>query len=298
VGIPVTRGDLKAIDHSFHGWLKYLSACSREELEGDNRTIFEKFEVPVSDKTTAPLIKNGNQVDLTYANRDEYIRLAEHARLHESNVQVSEMTKGLCDIVPKNLLPLLTHLDLEWRVGGKPKIDIKLLKRHTEYSEVSPTSPHITYFWQVLNGFSQEERRAFIRFAWGQERLPADDEEFRRTSTRMLIKPFTGLSNPDQAFPKADTCFFNLMLPEYSSAEVLKQKLLFAIFTDSVSMNADQPREEDDGTVAPPIGGISRHMRALIGGLGFPPSGPPPGGLGMGFGGGSSGAGGLEFQPM
>lgn len=144
----------------------------------------------------------------------------------------------------------------------------------------------------MLNSFTQEERRAFIRFAWGQERLPADDEEFRRTSTRMLIKPFNGLSNPDQAFPKADTCFFNLMLPEYSSAEILKQKLLFAIFTDSVSMNADQPRDDDDSAVAPPIGGVSRHMRALLsGGLGFP---PPSSAAGMGLMGGFS----ADFQQM
>lgn len=61
----------------------------------------------------------------------------------------------------------------------------------------------------------------------------------------MMIKPFQGTTNPDDTFPKADTCFFNLMLPEYTSPEVLRQRLLYAIHTDADSMNADVPVEEE-----------------------------------------------------
>ena len=41
------------------------------------------------------------------------------------------------------------------------------------------------------------------------------------------------------ALPKADTCFFNLELPNYETKEMLKEKLLYAIHTDCVSMNAE-----------------------------------------------------------
>lgn len=43
----------------------------------------------------------------------------------------------------------------------------------------------------------------------------------------------------DGALPKADTCFFNLELPDYSSKEIMKQRILLAIHTDSDSMNAE-----------------------------------------------------------
>lgn len=43
----------------------------------------------------------------------------------------------------------------------------------------------------------------------------------------------------DGALPKADTCFFNLELPDYSSKEIMKQRILLAIYTDSDSMNAE-----------------------------------------------------------
>lgn len=56
----------------------------------------------------------------------------------------------------------------------------------------------------------------------------------------MLIKPFTGVGDPNKAFPKADTCFFNLMLPAYTTKQILREKLLYAIFTDADSMNGDE----------------------------------------------------------
>ena len=77
-------------------------------------------------------------------------------------------------------------------------------------------TPVVTFFWDLLKEMSQDDLRKFVRFAWAQERLPADDAEFARTNTRMLLKPFT-TSSPDTTFPKADTCFFNVMLPAYST---------------------------------------------------------------------------------
>jgi len=249
VNSPLTRSDLEAVDQAFDGTLKWLEVCDPQDVEpsSENRAIFEKFQISLSDKSLRPLLPNGDKIEVTYANRMEYIRLAEKTRLSESKLQIEAIRKGLSDVVPLSLLNLLTWQDLEWRVSGRQKIDFKLLRRHTRYSNVSPESPHVQYFWEVLELMNPEEAKAFVRFAWGQERLPASDQEFLRTSTRMLIKPFMGTTDPDQAFPKADTCFFNLMLPEYTSAKILREKLIFAISTDDRSMNADnpQPRRAD-----------------------------------------------------
>ena len=57
-----------------------------------------------------------------------------------------------------------------------------------------------------------------------------------------MIKPVTlksGQKMSSGALPKADTCFFNLELPNYSTKEMLKEKLVYAIHTDCVSMNAE-----------------------------------------------------------
>jgi len=73
-------------------------------------------------------------------------------------------------------------------------------------------APHIQMFWRVLEKMDQASRRKFIRFAWAQERLPATDDEFIRSHTRLLIKP-SMYPNPDKTLPRADTCFFNIELP-------------------------------------------------------------------------------------
>jgi len=250
---PVSRADLEAIDQAFDGTLKWLEVCEPQDVDptSESRAIFEKFQISLSDKSIRPLMPNGSQLEVTYANRHQYIRLAEQTRLHESRAQIEAIRKGLSDVVPLPLLNMLTWQDLEWRICGKPKIDFKLLKRHTEYSGVSSDAPHIQFFWEVLEGMTVDEARAFVRFAWGQERLPSSDQEFERTSTRMLIKPFMGTTDPDQAFPKADTCFFNLMLPEYTSPKILREKLIFAISTDDRSMNADNPQPAAQSTRRP-----------------------------------------------
>jgi hypothetical protein len=69
--------------------------------------------------------------------------------------------------------------------------------------------------------------------------------------------------NPDLVFPRSDTCFFNLELPNYSSKEVLKQKLLTAIYTDADSLDADTTESEfanNEGGIG--LGGIRGGGRA------------------------------------
>jgi hypothetical protein len=57
-------------------------------------------------------------------------------------------------------------------VCGSPEIDVQLLKQNTKYTGCNANDPHIKYFWQVLEAFSQTERAQFLRFAWGRSRLP------------------------------------------------------------------------------------------------------------------------------
>jgi hypothetical protein len=61
-----------------------------------------------------------------------------------------------------------------------------------------------------------------------------------------MIKPMMNEKSKDQSLPKADTCFFNIELPNYSTKEILRQKLLLAINMDCVSINADENFNQDD----------------------------------------------------
>lgn len=62
-----------------------------------------------------------------------------------------------------------------------------------------------------------------------------------------MIKPMIASNrNQDQSLPKADTCFFNIELPDYTSKAIMKEKLLLAVNLDSVSINADQIVPDDN----------------------------------------------------
>jgi other hect domain ubiquitin protein ligase E3 len=120
-------------------------------------------------------------------------------------------------------------------------VDVDLLQRHTKYHGLTEDAPRIKFLWETLKELSETEKLRFVKFCWGQERLPANDEEFERNQVRFMIKAATYSTNdPDKALPKADTCFFNLELPAYSTKDALKNRLLLAINTDSDSINADQ----------------------------------------------------------
>lgn len=111
-------------------------------------------------------------------------------------------------------------------VCGSPEIDIKLLQSITEYSGCSSTDEHVVLFWRALEDFNNEERSALIRFTWGRSRLPLNAASFTQ---RFKLQNFDKRP-PDQYFPVAHTCFFSLELPRYSSLEIMKEKLRYAIF--------------------------------------------------------------------
>ena len=63
-----------------------------------------------------------------------------------------------------------------------------------------------------------------MRFVWGRSRLPLKGRSWPQT---FKIQRASGVS--DTHLPVTHTCFFSIELPEYSSEEVMREKLLAAI---------------------------------------------------------------------
>ncbi|TMW62992.1 hypothetical protein Poli38472_005610 [Pythium oligandrum] len=233
--------DLEHVDWSLCESLKYLEATAFDASTGDDDILYESFTTTLSDGSCVELKPRGADIAVTKLNCKEYVRLVKTARLQECKPQVDAMLRGIGKIVPVELLQLCTWSELQQWVCGSLDIDIELLKRHTRYSSgMTPDKfPHLEMFWKVLASFSEENKRKFINFAWGQDTLPADDAEFDRTHTRLLVKMPTGNNqNQDVMLPKADTCFFNIELPAYSSEAIMREKILLAI-TLCTSMDGD-----------------------------------------------------------
>jgi hypothetical protein len=66
-----------------------------------------------------------------------------------------------------------------------------------------------------------------LRFVWGRSRLPINEEGF--THPMKIQKIDRGNKENDEMLPLSHTCFFTLDLPQYSSKQIMKLKLLYSI---------------------------------------------------------------------
>lgn len=76
-----------------------------------------------------------------------------------------------------------------------------------------------------MNKFTNEEKILYLKFVWGRSRLPLTNDGFERKHT---ITRFYS-DHTDISLPLSHTCFFTIDIPAYSSAEILYNKILYAI---------------------------------------------------------------------
>ena len=187
---------------------------------------------------------NGHEKLVEFKDIERYVSRALRSRLTISKVQCEAIKRGISQIVPQALLSMSTSEELEEAVCGKNYIDLELLKRHTKYSggseQYQKGSKLMNMFWDFMEEITPDDGREFIKFCWGQSRLPPDDAAFERQNLRFTIQPKEGRTEQDKMLPGARTCFFILYLPNYSTYNILKAKILKAVQMDSVSMMLEE----------------------------------------------------------
>ena len=146
-------------------------------------------------------------------------------RLYECEAQINAIRDGLYSIIPPRFFNIFTWDELELLCCGRPEIDPKILKKHTIYEGYNQNSKEIKDFWAIFNEFSNEERSIYLKFVWGRARLPISEEGY---SHPMKIQKLDR-TQPDKYLPLSHTCFFSIELPSYSSKQIMKEKLLYAI---------------------------------------------------------------------
>ena len=191
------------------------------------------------DGRTISLVSGGSTKCVTLENLGLYLKSYVQCRLFEFFPAVDAFRQGVWSVLPESSLGLFTWEELEHIVCGSRKIDIERLKSNTEYDDdISALDAHIIAFWEVLHEFSEIEKSSFLKFVWARPTLPPIGVEFPQ---KMKVQTAVGDEaslKPDQYLPKAHTCFFSLNLPNYSSKELLAEKLRYAI-TQCTEMDAD-----------------------------------------------------------
>ncbi|XP_067888501.1 probable E3 ubiquitin-protein ligase HERC1 isoform X5 [Heterodontus francisci] len=224
--IPLTSEDLEEVDllyiRNLYGILNLDNSGITEEnfLE---MIPLDSFVGQSANGKVVPIIPGGSSIPLTFGNRKEYVERAIEYRLHELDQQVAAVRHGMSAIVPVPLLSLLTERQLEQLICGMPEVNVDTLKKVVRYRDIVENHQLLSWLWQTLQEFSNEERVLFLRFVSGRSRLPANPADI--TQKFQIIK----VDRPVDGLPTAQTCFFQLRLPPYSSQPVMAERLRYAI---------------------------------------------------------------------
>ncbi|XP_058136974.1 probable E3 ubiquitin-protein ligase HECTD4 isoform X6 [Dasypus novemcinctus] len=210
-----------------------------ESPDGPNKPCC-KFTYLTMTGEEVELCSRGRHIPVAWENKDIYAAAIRSLRLRElqNSECVTAVRAGLGTIVPLQLLTMLSPLEMELRTCGLPYINLEFLKAHTMYQVgLMETDQHIEFFWGALEMFTQEELCKFIKFACNQERIPftcpckdGGPDTAHVPPYPMKIAPPDGTAgSPDSRYIRVETCMFMIKLPQYSSLEIMLEKLRCAI---------------------------------------------------------------------
>ncbi|KAJ2490772.1 hypothetical protein IWW37_002875 [Coemansia sp. RSA 2050] len=223
LGIQVDRNDLREVDPALYHGLTQLMLLSAEELESLERT----FEVEYDDMgllRTHELIPNGAQTMLTADNREMFIDSYVDFLFNSSCArQFAEFKAGFDRICNMSYVRFMRPQELELLVCGCSDLDFGALEGSTIYDGgYSRDAQVIKHFWRVVGEFSDELKRKLLFFATSSDRVPIGG----LSKLHFVIAKNGGDSD---RLPTSHTCFNVLLLPEYSTIDKLRERLLTAI---------------------------------------------------------------------
>ncbi|KAJ2160600.1 hypothetical protein GGF46_002143 [Coemansia sp. RSA 552] len=171
-----------------------------------------------------PLVPGGGSIDVTAANRSEYVRLYinflafEHVR-----AQVDALRRGFASTAGGATYNMLSADELSVLLCPPDQpLDALELERAADYDEYSPDHPVVRRFWRVVRTFSQHQLRRLLMFVTATDHLPLG----RYVAITFVVQR----NGPDsERLPTALTCFGRLLLPAYETEERLRSCLLMAI---------------------------------------------------------------------
>jgi hypothetical protein len=211
--------DLKDVDPSFYRGLKWVE---ENNVEGADLTFSASYELFGSNETIK-FIENGDTVAVTEENKEEYLDLIQQWLFRgRFEPGLTHLLEGFHRHIPIKELEHFKLDEMQAIIGGRASIDAMDIQRDVEFTGgFDETSPQVAWLWEVLDAFDQENLSRFLSFVTGCPSLPVDGLQ----PPLML----THTEGTDSVLPRAHTCFNQLVLPKYSSFEVLKERLTYAL---------------------------------------------------------------------
>ncbi|OCL00385.1 E3 ubiquitin-protein ligase NEDD4 [Cenococcum geophilum 1.58] len=238
-GYRATLNDLRDLDEGLYQGLHQLKNYTGDVEDFSlNFTVTDTVTIDRHTGATKTITKdlktNGSNTLVTNQNRLMYISyMARHRLQNQPYLQTTAFLRGLATMIQPSWLSMFNHSELQTLIGGtSSSIDIDDLRRNTQYGGVYVIGddglehPTIQIFWRVMEQLSDGERRAVLKFVTSTPRAPLLG--FGTLSPRFSIRD---AGSNQERLPSTSTCVNLLKLPMYTDEDVLKEKLLYSVFS-------------------------------------------------------------------
>ncbi|XP_037932365.1 ubiquitin-protein ligase E3B [Teleopsis dalmanni] len=246
--------ELPSLDNELYRSLTFIKHYKQDV--SDLNLTFSVDQDVMGKIVTHELHPGGKARAVTDHNKLVYIHYMAYFHM---NTQIREQTqafnRGFRSIVNPEWLSLFSPPELQRLISGDTApLDLRDLRKHTQYYGGFHDSHRVVgWLWDILaKDFSEEERKLFLKFVTSCSKPPllgfahleppfsircvevGDDEDMGDTIGSVIRGFFTiRKKDPLNRLPTSSTCFNLLKLPNYQKKSTLRDKLRYAISSNT-----------------------------------------------------------------
>ncbi|KOM33396.1 hypothetical protein LR48_Vigan01g295200 [Vigna angularis] len=209
--------DLPSLDPELYRHLIFLKHYKGDISELELYFVIVNNEY--GEQTEEELLPGGRNLRVTNENVITFIHLVANHRLNfQIRQQSSHFLRGFEQLIQKDWIDMFNEHELQLLISGSvDSLDIDDLRLHTNYAGDYRSDHYvIEMFWEVLKGFSLENRKKFLKFVTGCSRGPLLG--FRNLEPLFCIQSASSNAAEESLdrLPTSATCMNLLKLPPYT----------------------------------------------------------------------------------
>lgn len=248
-GLNMNLSDLQYVDLTLYNSLTQLNdvVLQKKKIQHDDTLSSESLHlalnnltldgVPIEDLgldfilpgTNIELKKNGKETPVTIDNLEEYLQSVVLYTLNEGvQKQFQAFKEGFENFFPVQSLEMFYPQEMELLLCGSKseKWDIKeLIECCRPDHGFTTDSRAVKFLFEILSKYDSNEQRMFLQFITGCPKLPVGGLKRLNPPLTIVRKTIEGTLNPDTYLPSVMTCVNYLKLPDYSSVDIMSERL-------------------------------------------------------------------------
>ena len=239
LGAYFTRGAVSFLAKFVHANVNMMEWCAEEDPVYANSLTTPSALIGLT-------FPDNDELEVTEENVNQYIEAMATDRVKKSiEVQMKALVHGVYEILPYGQLGWLSTNELMVLLGGVREISVDDLKAST-INTINVDEGHqvIEWFWETVDDMTQEQLGDLLSFVSGSRYPPIDGFTGPRGDGQWLniivdrnthlSSTITTTEDSIDFFPKAQTCFKQIKFGLYSSKEIMRERLLMALYSDTL----------------------------------------------------------------